>query len=988
MKLKEGDTICGFEVERIVPLELIGAAFVQMRHSPLGTRYAHISTGDSENTFAVAFKTVPADSTGVAHILEHTALCGSRRFPVRDPFFSMLRRSMSSFMNAFTAPDWTMYPFSTQNRRDFFNLLGVYVDAAFFPLLSELSFRQEGHRLEFGQVSHEDGAQGARLMHKGVVYNEMKGAMSSPRELMVHGMMETLYPTTTYGHNSGGDPARIPSLTHEALCLFHRRHYHPSNAFFYSYGNLPVEEVIGFLHEKVLSHFTPIDPHTDVPPEPRWADPTRVRRPYPIAEGVDMGKKSQVAVAWVMTGVENAPELLALTLLERILLGNAASPLRKALIDTGRGSALADGTGYEPSFRDTMFSCGLKGTDESDAPAIEAVVFEVLAKLANNGIHRDLISAALHQLEFQRREITNYPYPFGLNILLSFCGGWLHHADPVRFLRFGEDLDRIRASVEKEPFFERHIERWFLDNPHRALFILYPDTEWLTNENARVEKELEALKTRLTPSQQSTIIQEAQQLQALQEKKEDVSCLPTLEIRDIPASVRTTESPETDRTASASGYVQPTNGISYVTMAARVGSLPEALVPLVPLFCFAFTKMGTLYRDYASLAHNIEAHTGGITLQATVHTENSPGEPCLPLVSLDAKCLSRNLEPMFALLEELLTGYAFTDLKRLKDLLLQSKAAFEARIVQEGHRLALLRASRGFSRPRALREAWIGIEQFQTLKRLASDMSEESVARLAESFKKIAQHIFRRGAIDSAVIGEQASVRRGFELHSSIFFRLPESVVSGSSEIGGHADTRGPALREGWSTSTAVSFVAGAVKTVRFEHPDAPVLSVMSKLLRSLYLHRELREKGGAYGGFAMSDAEDGIFALASYRDPHVVRTMRTFMDTLGFARSGEYTEHDVEEAILQTCSEIDKPDSPAADARKAFYRALLGLSDRARQLFKERVLAVTRKKLMETADRYFSDVASLALAVVSDESTLREANTRLTQAPLKIQSL
>ncbi|HSM74676.1 MAG TPA: insulinase family protein, partial [Desulfobacterales bacterium] len=356
--LKPGDRLSGYSVKRVEKLGEIRSLLIELEHERTGARHIHIQNDDRENTFSVAFKTVPADSTGVAHILEHTVLCGSRKYPVRDPFFSMLKRSLSTFMNAFTASDWTMYPFSTQNRKDFYNLMDVYLDATFYPKLEELNFKQEGIRLEPEPAA--DAGQPPKLVYKGVVYNEMKGAMSSPDQVMARSLLNALYPDTTYRHNSGGDPAVIPQLTHARLVAFHRRHYHPSNAFFYTYGNLPLAEHLAFIEGKVLTHFSRIDPRTEVQSQPRWPEPRTVTYPYPFDKGEDPAKKYQACLAWLTADIQDTFEVLALTLLEQILMGNSASPLRKALIDSGLGTALCDGAGFVSDHRDTMFTTGLK----------------------------------------------------------------------------------------------------------------------------------------------------------------------------------------------------------------------------------------------------------------------------------------------------------------------------------------------------------------------------------------------------------------------------------------------------------------------------------------------------------------------------------------------------------------------------------------------------------------------------------------------------
>ncbi|MGD9003541.1 MAG: insulinase family protein, partial [Desulfobacterales bacterium] len=314
---RQGEQVGNYRVNRVVPLERIRSFFYELEHLSTGARHVHISNEDVENTFSVAFKTVPVDSTGVAHILEHTVLCGSQRFPVRDPFFSMLKRSLSTFMNAFTASDWTMYPFSTQNTKDYFNLLDVYLDAAFFPKLDELSFKQEGHRLEIEGKLNSDDPDRFRLTYKGVVYNEMKGAMSSPDQVMVRSIQKKLYPSTTYHYNSGGDPAEIPSLTYKQLREFHSHHYHPSNAFFYTYGNVPLAESLTVIEDTVLKKFKRITPATDVKPQPRWRKPRIASFPYPFNPNEDPTKKYQACLAWLVGDIKDAFGVLTLALLEQ-----------------------------------------------------------------------------------------------------------------------------------------------------------------------------------------------------------------------------------------------------------------------------------------------------------------------------------------------------------------------------------------------------------------------------------------------------------------------------------------------------------------------------------------------------------------------------------------------------------------------------------------------------------------------------------------------
>jgi len=982
--LKVGERLFGYQIQRIEPLKEIASVFYELEHLATGARHIHISNSDAENTFSVAFKTVPTNSTGVAHILEHTVLCGSSKFRVRDPFFSMLKRSLSTFMNAFTASDWTMYPFSTQNRKDFYNLMDVYLDAAFFPNLEKLSFKQEGHRLEVEEDFKNQGSDHFQLVYKGVVYNEMKGAMSSPDQVMARSILKALFPSTTYRFNSGGEPEEIPSLTYEQLKEFHRRHYHPSNSFFYTYGNLPVKEHLTMIEDKVLSQFTRIDPKTEVPVQPRWKHPQAVSYPYPFNPNEDPSQKCQVCLAWLTADIRDSFEVLTLALLEQILLGNSGSPLRKALIDSGLGSALCDGSGFDADNRDTMFVGGLKDVKHSDAEKIEEIIFSVFRDLAENGIAPNLVESAIHQIEFHRKEITNTPYPYGIKLLVAFAGSWFHGGDPVKILNFDADLIKLRGEMEKGSFFENRIRRHFLENQHYIRLTLLPDQEMEQRAKKKLHAELERRKKDLSPSDINRIKQDAEALRRLQESEDDLSSLPTLGRKDIPPSVPIVKESDIDSRLQATFYTQATSGIFYFAAAAGTSTLPRKLVPYAPFFCYALSRMGTAVRDYTEMAQRIDAYTGGVGLATHSRTRYNRVGNCVPFVSFNAKCLSRNQDRMFEIIQELLHHHDFTDLSRLKTVLLEYRAGLESMVIHNGHRLAISLASRNFSSTRSLSETWSGVHQLQTIKRLTENLNEEILQALSDDLRTIGKSIFTKKSFEMALIGEDSVMPGARNPILSIVDGFEEGDADGFSAPDIHV--KKDIIREGWSTATAVSFVALAFETVRMEHEDAAALSVISKILRSMYLHREIREKGGAYGGFALYNPEDGLFSFASYRDPHVVSTLKVFGDAASFIRSGSFSDADVDEAILQVCSEIDKPDPPGPAARKAFYRNIVSLTDDMRSHFKSQLLSLTRKRVMQAAENYFDeDGIGKAVAVIASDEKLTSANSKLTGNPLTL---
>ncbi|MDH3356661.1 MAG: insulinase family protein, partial [Desulfobacteraceae bacterium] len=863
----------------------------------------------------------------------------------------------------------------------------VYLDSAFYPNIEELSFKQEGHRIEI-EGDPED-AESLKLVYRGIVYNEMKGAMSSPNQVMVRSILNALYPETTYSYNSGGDPVVIPRLTYNQLKSFHQRHYHPSNAFFYTYGNLPLIDHLKFINDKILKHFKRIDPGTDVPSQPRWNHPQKKQYTYPLDKNEDPSKKCQACVAWLTADIKDAFEVLILTLLERILLGNPASPLRKALIDSNIGSSLSDGTGFDADNRDTMFVCGLKDVTISDASKIETIIFDVLKDLSEKGIDKKIIESAIHQLEFHHKEITNTPYPYGIKLLLNFAGSWFHGGDPENILRFDEDLKRLRNEIEKGTFFENRINTYFLDNPHRVLLTLVPDQVMEEKEGERVEKELDGILADTTPSEIEKISADTKALKQLQEKIEDISCLPTLALDDIPPSVQRVEASASYSTIPATCYSRPTSGIFYFAAVAGSGLLPKERIPLVPFFCYAFTKIGTALHDYVEMARRMDAHTGGMSLSCHARTGFEGSAECLPFVAFNGKCLVRNQDNMFEIIEEFFYNFDFSDLIRLKSLFLEYKAGLESMVVQNGHRLAMSLASRNFSISSALNETWSGIHQLKTIKTITQNLSDDNLKSISYELKEIGRTLFIKNNLKIALIGEDPAISSASSTITSIHKRLEsglEPITSANGFTPPDINVADEIPREGWSTSSAVSFVASTFETVRLAHEDAPALSVISKILRSMYLHREIREKGGAYGGFAIYSPEDGIFYFGSYRDPHIVSTLKVYDGARNFIRSGDFSNEDIKEAVLQVCSEIDKPDPPGPAAKKAFFRKIVSLSDDMRERFKEKLLEMTRDQVINAAEKYFADTPDRhAVAVISNENKLNEANKELAQDPLKL---
>ena len=978
--ISPGQTFGGFSVERIDALPVINATMVRLVHTATGARFMHLERDDDNHLFAVGFRTPPEDSTGIAHILEHTALCGSQRFPVRDPFFTMLKRSLSSFMNALTASDWTLYPFSSTNHKDFHNLLDIYLDAAFFPRLSERDFSQEGHRLEFAEADNPQSP----LEYKGVVYNEMKGAMSDPSSLLSRRVEKYLYPTTTYHYNSGGEPDEIPELTWQQLRDFHARYYHPSNAWFFTAGNLDLSAVLERVEERVLCRFERLELDSRVALEQTLKQPQRVSETYPLDAGEPLEKRSLVQLAWLAGDVNDSFERLAFNLLSALLLGNPAAPLYKALLDSGLGANLAPGSGYHDENRTTYFAVGLQGTDPEQLEAIEQLVLKTLQQVADQGFSPERIEAAIHRLEISNREVTGDSFPYSLLLLMRLLGPWIHGGDPLEVLNFDQDLARLRDQLATEPFFENLIRRRLLDNPHRLTLLLKPDPQLGPQQEAATREKLEQIAKQLQEEEKQQLVARARELQQAQEAPEDLSCLPTLDLSDIPPQEKAVSSEQEQRQQRPTYWFdQPTNGIAVVTLNFSIAGLSTEQLSYLPVFSSLLTQMGAGERDYLQMAERLEAVTGGIGARNSLLDSPDDQDGFTAGFELKGKALIRNVEPLFELLRDFLTAPDFSDLDQIRRVLNQLQVALENSVPQSGHTYAARRAAAGLSPAAQLREQWSGLSQVALVRRLAAQPTEQ-LAGLAETCKAIASQLFQRSGLQIAITveGEHfAPLRTALD---GLLAQLPEGEAG--TEVSCQSEGNQPS-RQGVVWSLPVSYVTRVFRGVPYNHADSAALMVLAKLLRAEFLHREIREKGGAYGGLAGYNPEAGLFSMLSYRDPQLQRTLQVYDQAVAWAVAGNYPAEAVKEAILAVFSDLDKPLSPAGIGAQEFANSRQGLTLEMRNRKRQQLLAVTAAKLQSVAERYLLQGQD-AVAVLAGESALQQANAQLGPEPLEIRKV
>jgi len=957
-KTTDTTTIGGYEITRREPFERLEGAYLELTHQRTGARHIHIECPDDNNGFAVFFPTAPTDSTGVAHILEHVVLAGSQKFPVRDPFFSMTRRSLATYMNALTGSDWTMYLFSTRNDKDFNNLLDVYLDATFFPRLEEDAFKQEGIRFEFEEPA--DPASGLR--YKGVVFNEMKGALATPGAAMSRAIGKALFPGLPYEHVSGGDPNDIPNLTWQQLRDFHARHYHPSNARFYTYGDQALEKTLDAIERNALSRFQRIEVDSTIPNVKRLSRPTAALEAYPDSESDGSTKKAQALTAWVTIPSANSFQQLAMKVLDEVLLGNAGSPLRKALIDSGIGSALADGTGFHDDYKESVFGAGLKGIAAEDAEKVQRVVLDTLESLADGGVDQTQVDAAIHHLEFDKRERSNAGFPYALRLLFASMPAYHYGGDPFKALDFDADLEHLEEARKEGRFFENLIRAELLDNPHRALLSVVPDTELEGRDRKAELARLAAIEATLTDADKQRIVGDALRLKADQEAKQDLSTLPTLELSDIPMNFE--DVPSRDATISRSTvefYPQPTNGITYLDIRSDFSVLNIEQKDLLPLFSRVLTQSGAAGQDYVQVSARIASNTGGVGAAPQVQSL-AAREDYLQSFVLSGRALDRNAQPFIELLTDLVARLE-VDPKRLKEIIAEMSTRLETSLAGLGFQFALLRAHSKLSSEGALNDRLQGIGMLHTMRRLAK-RDEKDLKDVIQSLDEIRTRLFKSDALRIVVTCEEAMIQPLEELLTGLVAALPQDGQARQS-------VEPPPLEhkpEARIVPVPVAFNVRVFKTVRYTHPDSAALLVLSNYIRDTFLHRELREKGGAYGGFAQAGVASATFYFGSYRDPNIVRTYDVFDQAVSWVIDQEIEAEALKEAILGSCGDVDPLESPDIKGRREATNRATGFTREARERFKQRILQVTADDLRRVTRLYLQGTPAVQTTVAGPD--------------------
>ncbi|KAI1753388.1 Metalloenzyme, LuxS/M16 peptidase-like protein [Xylaria castorea] len=966
---KPGEKLHGFTLLRTKHVPELELTALHLKHDKTGADYLHIARDDSNNVFSIGFKTNPPDDTGVPHILEHTTLCGSEKYPIRDPFFKMLPRTLSNFMNAFTASDHTFYPFATTNAQDFQNLMSVYLDATLHPLLKKTDFTQEGWRIgpENPRTAEADGEvnpEDSKLVFKGVVYNEMKGQMSDAGYLFYIRFQDHIFPSI---NNSGGDPQKITDLTCEQLHKFHAEHYHPSNAKLMTYGDMPLADHLQEIDAQMsaferiqadIEHKQPID----------LSDGPRTVKVFgPVDPLADPDKQYKTSVSWIAGDTSDVVESFSVALLSSLLMDGYGSPLYKGLIESGLGTDFSPNAGYDGSAATGTFSVGLTGVNESSVETVKSEVQRILKDVRAKGFDRGKIDGYLHQLELSLKHKTAN---FGMSVLQRLKGKWFSGTDPFDSLAWNDTVAAFEAKLAQGGYLESLIDKYLM-NDNTLTFTMAPSESYST-ELAREEEERLALKIAQATEEAggeeaARKFFEQRELELLVEQNksntQDLSCLPSVHVRDIPRA----KEPVIIRDEILNGTnIQwreaPTNGLTYFRAINTFENLPDELRALIPLFTDSIMRLGTKDTTMEQLEDLIKLKTGGVSVSYMTTPSPTDFHQASEGLVLRGMALDRNVPEMFGLLRKLIleTNFDSPDAAlRIRQLLQASADGIVNDIASSGHAYARRYAESGLTRDAYLTEQVSGLSQVKLITSLAGRPESDQLEDVISKLKQIQAIALAGNSIRTALTCGPDSA----SANSSALTQFMSSRASQSTTF--PASSKQPTARDikaFFPLPYQVYYGSLALPTASYTSSDGAPLQILAQLLTHKHLHHEIREKGGAYGGGAYMKGLEGLFGFYSYRDPNPQNTLSIMRNAGRWAVDKQWSNQDLEEAKISVFQGVDAPKSVNTEGMLRFAS---GITDEMQQKRREQLLDVTKDQVREVAQKYIVE----ALAKQSEQT-------------------
>lgn len=959
--MKIDDVMHGFRLLHSEAIKEANGTGHTFRHEKTGARLFFLETADDNKVFSISFRTPPTDDTGVAHIIEHSVLCGSRKYPLKEPFVELVKGSLNTFLNAMTFPDKTMYPVASRNARDFQNLMDVYLDAVFYPAMRENPqvLMQEGWHYELDDAE-------APLRYSGVVYNEMKGALSAPDDLLGSRIMAALYPDTTYGYESGGDPDAIPSLTREMFLDFHARYYHPSNSYIYLYGDVDIEEKLAYLDSAYLSHFDRIPVPSRIERQAPFASRAVKEHFYPIGAEDSLEENAFLSLSWVIGDTTDMKRVTALQILDHALLRMQGAPLRQALIDAGLGRDVD--SNYESDVLQPFFSIVVSKSETARADEFVRVVKETLTRLADGGLDHTLIRASLNTLEFRLRESDFGSSPKGLIYGIRMMKTWLYDGAPETYLRYEDVLAALKEGLE-QGYFERVIREAFLENPHEALVTLAPSRTVGREREAAQEKILAEKKAAMSATEIEGVIRDCAALKAAQEApdtEEALASIPILARSDIRPDAEPLPLEVRDIAGTEALFSDiETNGIVYLNFYFPMAAVAQRDLSYAYLLAEMFGSVDTARRGYAELAVQKSLYTGGIGADIVAYTRAGEPDSLMPRLKVRAKALRENLPRLLDLLAEMMTESDFSRAKRVRELIDEEKTGMELSLQRAANQVVASRIAAYLTPSGRYAEAG-GLPFHDFLASFKEDF-EARHAEMREVFARILPQIFNRNHLmvgitaPAAVYDEIAAHLAAFQEKLSAA-RFPDAPYTW--EIA--------ARNEGLTTQSRVQYVAKGANFIKLGHRYTGALRVLETLLRYDYFWTRIRVQGGAYGAMTQFN-RNGFMVLASYRDPNLAETLRVFDETADYIRAFDASDREMDKFIIGTMSGVDAPLTPQmkGDTAATFY--LRGITQEDRQRARDEILTARQADIRALAPLVADAMRADVRCVLGGEEKIRE---------------
>ncbi|KAA3619667.1 MAG: peptidase M16 [Calditrichaeota bacterium] len=958
-------TTNGFELVERSKIAEIDSEVSYFHHSKSGARFLSVSNKDENKVFGINFRTPPKSSNGIAHIMEHSVLCGSRKYPVKEPFVELIKGSLNTFLNAFTYPDKTCYPIASTNLHDFYNLVDVYLDAVFYPRLNEDVLRQEGWHYELQNPEEP-------LVYKGVVFNEMKGAYSSPTRIIAEKSQHSLFPDTAYGVESGGHPEAIPELTFDEFIDFHKTYYHPSNAFIYFYGDDNPEKRFSVLNE-YLNDFTSRTVDSSIALQKRFKQTVKTKHKYFAGKDLGDAQKGVVSVNFLISDSLETFDRLKYILLDHILIGTPASPLRKALIDSGLGSDLS-GHGLDGDLRQMNYSIGLRDIKPNDGDKVEALILDTLKNLAQNGIEKNTIDASLNTIEFSLRENNTGSYPRGLSMMIDALTIWLHDANPIDALAYEKPLAKLKSSLSENPrFFESIIETAFINNSHRTTLIFEPDESLEAKRQDDEHRKLSEIKNNLTRNEIDVIIKETALLQEKQNRPdnpEDLAKIPRLGLQDLepkhtPLPIEVLKVPETEIVY----HDLFTNGILYLELGFNLNKVPEKMLPYVLIFGRALLETGTEKFDQIELTQRIGKYTGGLW-RSTLNSTIEDGHSTTSWLFIKGKAMVNQVDEMLALLHEILTTARLDNRDRIKQIVLDAKSAFENSLAVSGHSLAQSQLAAAFSKAGWISEKMNSLSYLFFLRNLEKRIEQDWQSMQADFEMLRSTLISRKNLICNCTVDSKNWLQ--IEPRISTFI---STLPARKSEKQDWSFTKN-GIHTGLSVPTQVNFVGKGMNIYEHGYEFHGSIFVISKYLRTTWLWDRVRVHGGAYGAFCHFNRRTGLLAFLSYRDPNLKETLKIFDDTASFLQETKINKDELTKSIIGTIGDIDSYMLADAKGGASLFRYLTGTTDEKLQNIRDEILGTDANAFIQFGEALESFKENGLVAITSSENVLQKFNS------------